>query len=220
MKILIAEDDAGTRSLLNHKLSSWGFDVVLAVDGDEAWDVLQRNDGPKLILLDWMMPGMNGIEICLRIRREMTSIPTYLIFLTGRVDKKDIVEGLEAGADDYITKPFEDSELRARINAGRRIIELQSALLEKERLDGVVEIARAVCHELSQPLQAISGISELLLMEIENKGPLYGKIEKVREQTERMGTIIQKLMQITPYKTKDLLKTKVIDTDKASDEAV
>ena len=218
MKILIAEDDKVTRSLLEHKLTKWGFDAVSTADGDEAWDVLQSENPPKLVLLDWMMPGIDGLEICQRLRQTKTKLPTYVILLTARVDRKDIVEGLEAGADDYITKPFEDSELQARIRAGQRILELQIVRLEKEKLQGVIETAGAVCHEMNQPLQAVSGMNELMLLDIKDSHPLYEKLTKVKGQIERMGSITQKLMRITRYEAKDYLKSKIVDIERSSKE--
>lgn len=216
MKILVAEDDAVTRSRLKRMLTKWGFEVVLTIDGNEAWKALQKKNPPKLILLDWMMPGIDGLEICQRLRIVKSDDPAYIILLTGRTNKKDIVEGLEAGADDYIPKPFEESELHARINAGCRSIELQAVLVEKERLQGVLETAGAVCHEINQPLQAVSGISELLLLDLADSDPVFKKITDIKEQTDRMGVITRKLMRITKYETKTFLRSKIIDIDKAT----
>ena len=219
MKILIAEDDNITRSLLGRKLSKWGYEVISTVDGDEAWVKLQSTDAPKLVILDWMMPGMDGIEVCRKLRQMETIIPTYVILLTALDDKKDLIEGFDVGADDYIAKPFDNDELRARINVGRRIIGLQTTLAEKEKLQGVIEMAGAVCHEMNQPIQAISGFSELLMMDIEDDSPFYKKIKGIQEQTERMGEITKKLMSITKYETKDYLKRKIVDIDRSSTES-
>jgi len=219
MKILIAEDDKITRTSLERKLHKWGYEVVSTVDGDEAWKKLQSADAPKLVILDWMMPGMDGVEVCYRLRQMETTTPTYVILLTARGDKKDLIEGFDAGADDYIAKPFDSDELRARINVGRRIIELQAALAEKEKLQGVIETAGAVCHEMNQPMQVISGLSELLMMDIEDDNPFYKKIEGIQEQIKRMAEITMKLMRITKYKAKDYLKSKIVDIDRSSTES-
>jgi C4-dicarboxylate-specific signal transduction histidine kinase len=136
--------------------------------------------------------------------------------LTSRDDENDIVEGLDSGADDYIVKPFKNSELRSRVNAGRRMLELQASLLEKEKLQGVIEMSGAVCHEMNQPLQVVSGIAELLMMDIEEGNPLYKKIIMLKEQTERMGKITNKLMSVTSYKTKAYLDNNIIDIDQSS----
>lgn len=216
MKVLIAEDENITRAMLERELSNYGYDVLSVVDGNEAWEELQREDAPKLVILDWMMPGMDGLELCGRLRQRKTIVPTYVVLLTSRDDENDIVRGLDAGADDYITKPFKNSELRARINVGRRMIELQATLLENEKLQSIIEIAGAVCHKMNQPLQVILGLSELLLLDFKKSDPLYKKIKTLKEQTESMGEITQKLMHITRYETEAYLKSKIVDIDKSS----
>lgn len=218
MKILIAEDDAITLKMLERKLSSWGYEVVSFTDGNAAWEKLQQDDALNLLLLDWMMPGMDGIEICRKLKQQPKDTPTYIILLTARNQADDIVAGLDAGADDYIAKPFGNNELRSRVNVGRRIIALQNALLEKEKLQAVFETAGAVCHELNQPLQVVSGVAELLLLDVKNTDPHYEKLMTLMEQTERMGEITNKLMKITKYETKKYLKSKIVDIDKASKE--
>lgn len=130
MIVLIAEDDAISRRMLEAFLVKWGFEVVVASEGGAAWDILQRNDAPRFAILDWMMPGKDGIEICRNLRQRKGRPYTYILLLTARGRKQDIVEGLEAGADDYVTKPFDPYELRARLRAGRRIVELQEQLLQ------------------------------------------------------------------------------------------
>jgi len=129
VRILIADDDPAFRDLLKERLAKWGYEVVIAENGNEAWQVLQADDAPSLAILDWMMPGMAGIEVCRRVRKEKEEPYTYIILLTSQQQDEDIVAGMEAGADDYITKPFKHSELRVRLRAGRRIIELQNELL-------------------------------------------------------------------------------------------
>ncbi len=129
MRILIAEDEPLLRTLLEEKLVKWGYDVVVARNGNEAWQTLQSQDAPSLAILDWLMPGMDGIEVCRKVRKEGKEPYTYIILLTSQQRDEDIVTGMEAGADDYITKPFKHNELRVRLRAGRRIIELQNELL-------------------------------------------------------------------------------------------
>ena len=130
MKALIAEDDSISRRMLEAFLVKWGYEVMAATEGEEAWGILQGNDPPRLAILDWMMPGRDGIEICRSIRQRKGRPYVYILLLTARGQKQDIVEGLEAGADDYVTKPFDPFELRARLRAGRRIIELQEQLVQ------------------------------------------------------------------------------------------
>ena len=128
MKVLIAEDDMTSRLILDSILKKWEFTPVLACNGKEAWDVMQSEDAPRLVILDWQMPEMSGIEVCKKIRENDTSDPPYLIVLTSRDEKKDIVKALDAGANDFISKPYNNEELQARINVGKRMVELQSAL--------------------------------------------------------------------------------------------
>lgn len=129
MKILIAEDDPRLRSLLGEQLTGWGYDVIAAGDGSEAWRILRSEDAPRLVMLDWMMPELDGVSLCRRIRAELTEPYTYLILLTAQRRDEDLVTGMDAGADDYIVKPFKHNELKVRLRAGRRIIELQDELL-------------------------------------------------------------------------------------------
>lgn len=128
MKVLIAEDDMTSRIILNSVLKKWGFDPVMTCDGKEAWNIMQSEDAPRLAILDWQMPKMSGIEVCQRIRKIDTTDPPYLIVLTSKDEKKDIVNALDAGANDFISKPYDNAELQARINVGKRMVTLQSEL--------------------------------------------------------------------------------------------
>jgi DNA-binding response OmpR family regulator len=133
MRVLIADDEATSRHLIQATLGSWGFEVLVAVDGCEALRVLQGSRGPEIAMLDWMMPGIDGLEVCRQVRATMPNAATYIILVTARGGLENVVRGLEAGADDYITKPFDPRELRARLHVGVRIVELQKALLERFR---------------------------------------------------------------------------------------
>jgi DNA-binding response OmpR family regulator len=139
MKILIVDDDAVSRRMLEATLERWGYTVTIAKGGAEACEALQSTVAPEMAILDWMMPGMDGLEICRRIRADSRTPPTYLILLTARGSRGDIVTGLEAGADDYITKPFDQDELRARIGVGVRVVELQRTLAARvHELEGAL----------------------------------------------------------------------------------
>lgn len=131
MKILIAEDDLVSRRVLTATLEKFGYEVVVAADGAEAWSALQGADPPKLAILDWMMPEIDGVEICRRVRASPTATPPYLILLTAKSGKEDVVTGLDAGANDYLTKPFNRAELRARVKVGAQVLELQRNLAER-----------------------------------------------------------------------------------------
>ncbi len=128
MRTLIAEDDAVSRRVLEGFLTKWGHEVIATKNGTEAWWELGKDDAPQLAILDWMMPGMDGVELCREIRRRGPDPYVYILLLTAKGQKEDVVQGIEAGADDYITKPFDPQELRVRIRAGMRILELQDAL--------------------------------------------------------------------------------------------
>jgi two-component system cell cycle response regulator len=129
MKILVADDDRDCRETLAEILRDWGHEVVLAENGSAAWEHLQAEGAPQLVVLDWGMPGMDGLELCRAIRRHATDAYTYVLMMTGRQRRQDIVEGLKAGADDYLIKPLDLSELEARLNSGLRILDLQAQLI-------------------------------------------------------------------------------------------
>jgi len=130
MKILIADDDFTSRLVLSGVLRKHGHEVVETVDGLEAWDALKQHDAPKLAILDWVMPGLSGVDVCRRARTIDSNQPPYIILLTSLDQKADIVTGLQAGADDYLAKPFDPGELLARVDVGRRLVELQGRLNE------------------------------------------------------------------------------------------
>lgn len=141
MRILIAEDEPMSRRLLENVLIKWGYDVVVTSDGSQAWEVLQQENAPLLAILDWMMPGLNGPQICRMARHLPQALSTHIILLTAKGEKNDIVTGLAAGANDYVTKPFDSEELRARVQVGARMVELQLSLEEHVR-----ELQAALSH--------------------------------------------------------------------------
>jgi phosphoserine phosphatase RsbU/P len=131
MKVLIAEDEAVSCRLLEATLSKGGYEVLAAHDGEQAWEILQAPSPPPVVILDWLMPKLDGVEICRRVRLHPSLKTLHLILLTSRASRQDLVQGLEAGADDYIIKPFDPQELRARVHVGARIAELQMALADR-----------------------------------------------------------------------------------------
>lgn len=131
MRALIADDDLVTAAAVSASVSAWGFDVVVAHDGNAAWDHLSADPPPSLAIIDWEMPGLDGPELCRRLRADSTRAHLYLLLLTARSSPTDIVAGLEAGADDYLVKPVNLSELRARLHVGVRVVTLQERLANK-----------------------------------------------------------------------------------------
>lgn len=131
MKLLIAEDDPVSRRLLEVMLTGWGYEVQVACAGRSVCQALEAADPPLLALLDWMLPEMDGLEICRRVRSTETGKTIYIVLLTTKAGKQDVIAGLDSGADDYITKPFDREELRARLRAGCRIVDLQSRLAQR-----------------------------------------------------------------------------------------
>lgn len=131
VKVLVAEDEPGVRQVIENLLQRWGYSVVSVATGTEAWEVLRGDDPPRLAILDWVMPGLDGLEVCRRVRDLYPSEPPYLIMLTGRRERNDVVAGLEGGADEYLIKPVDAEELRARVQAGGRLVAVQGRLAKR-----------------------------------------------------------------------------------------
>jgi len=131
LRVVIAEDDAVSRRILETLLRKWGYEVTTTLDGEAAWEVLQGSSAPSLAILDIMMPGIDGLELCRRLRQSQANVPPYIILLTATQGVSEVVKGIEAGADDYLTKPYDSDELRVRVQVGARIIELQTKLAER-----------------------------------------------------------------------------------------
>ena len=146
LKILIAEDEPVTREKLTELLRGWGYEVEVAHDGSEAWQILQREDAPALVLADVQMPGMDGPELCRRARTDLNERGLYILLLTSvRLTKVDLVDGLLAGADDYLFKPFDHAELHARLKVGERVLNLQNKLRDRVK---ELEAATGQIHQL------------------------------------------------------------------------
>ncbi len=211
MKILIAEDDSASRMALKAILQKWGHEIVVAEDGNQAWEILQT-DNPKLAILDWMMPGIEGVELCRRVRERTDGDYVYIILLTGKVENEDIVTGLDAGADDYITKPFDREVLRSRVAVGARIVQYETVLAEKnvqlqrygskmeklaqerskqlihaERMATVGLLSAGIAHEINNPTAFIAG-------NIQTLEKFWGDVEPaLRQQIQQDGENTQKL---------------------------
>ncbi len=151
MEILLAEDDPTSRQILVALLSKWGYQVRVACDGAQAWKELQGHEAPRMAILDWMMPEMDGVDICRKLRQEEPTRPhyTYILLLTAKGAKEDLVRGMEAGADDYLIKPFDPQELKVRIRAGQRIVELEAQLQaakEELRLQSMTDFLTGILN--------------------------------------------------------------------------
>lgn len=156
-RALVADDDRATAALLRGTLQTWGLDVVVAHDGDEAWDAVRRDPGIGLAVLDWGMPGLDGPDVCRRIRADATRNHLHVLLLTARESRADLVSGLEAGADDFLSKPFDPEILRARVHVGLRVLklreslaarvaELETALSRVKQLHGLLPICSYCKH--------------------------------------------------------------------------
>jgi two-component system cell cycle response regulator len=144
MRVLIAEDDFASRILLDAVLVKWGYEVVPARDGEEAWQILDSETAPPIAILDWMMPKLSGVDLCERVRAQPRELVPYILMLTARAQKDDVTFGLDSGADDYLIKPFDMSELGARLRVARRAIALQ-----RELLDARKAVQYQALHDLS-----------------------------------------------------------------------
>lgn len=218
MKVLIAEDDSASRMALKTTLQKWGHEVIVAEDGNEAWELLQI-ENPKLAILDWMMPGIEGIELCRRIRKKSDCDYVYVILLTSRIEKEDIVAGLDAGADDYITKPFDREVLRSRVAVGARIVQYETLLAEKnvqlqrygsemgklaeerskqlfhaERMATVGLLSAGIAHEINNPATFIAGNIQTLGKFYEDVEPvLLERTKQDCQDTEKLEFILQEM---------------------------
>jgi diguanylate cyclase (GGDEF)-like protein len=181
-RILIAEDDPVSRRVLQALLTKWGYDVVVATDGLEALRMLESREAPRIAVLDWMMPGMEGVQVCQRLREDTSRAYVYLLLLTARSQRDDLVRGLESGADDYLTKPFDAQELRARLHVGKRILELQDNLIAARE-----KLLFQATHD------ALTGIS--------NRGVSLDALRRERSrQTRDSGTFAVVLLDIDHFK--------------------
>lgn len=173
MKILVADDDSITRLTLKTLLSRRGFDVLTASNGDEAYHILQQDDGPRLAIVDWIMPGMEGVELCRKLRESAKAAYVYVIMLSARGERGDLIAGMEAGADDYVSKPFDIEELHVRVRAGARIVALQEQLriqASEDELTGVFNraaITAILRRELSHALREHKPLA-IVLADLDN----------------------------------------------------
>ena len=189
MRVLIAEDDPVSRHMLEGMLDKWGYEVESAWDGGQAWDLLCVDDPARLVILDWAMPVLDGLEVCERIRTHQNGHYTYVLLLTIRGRKEDVVKGLDAGADDYVTKPFDAEELRMRLEAAGRVLNLQSELLEAREA-----LQQEATHDHLTGLKNRPAILEVLHKELNrglrtnsSVGILLGDLDRFKAINDQFG---------------------------------
>jgi len=161
LRVIVAEDDASSRHLVQYFLKQWGFDSSIASDGNQAWDLLQSKDVPTIAIFDWVMPGLDGVELCRKVRRLNRQHYTYVLLLTSKTAKQDVIEGLGAGADDYVSKPFNPKELQARLLVAQRIITFQEQLIATRE-----ELRIQATHDFLTQLLNRAGIMDALAQEL------------------------------------------------------
>jgi len=223
VRVLIAEGDIETRETLAGLLSAWGYEAVTAASGEEARAVLQSNHCPRLAIFDWMASGVDGVELCRQVRAGSRGQYIYILLLTARTQSQDIVMGMEAGADDYVTKPFEPAELRARLWAGRRILQLQEqlvqaqeALREQATRDGLtglwnrVTILEMLDNEISRSVRERSSVSVVMadLDYFKQINDLYGHLAGdtvLRQAAQRMHANVRQYDAIGRYGGEEFL---------------
>jgi len=219
-KILIVDDSQDNREVLRAVLEHHHYEVLSAASGEEAIR-LAVEISPDLLLMDVIMPGMDGITTCRQLHTDEKTQGIPVIMLTAKNDPEDLQKGLEAGAVDYVKKPFLMVELLARVKTALRLKAAQDKLVEQEKKIAIMELAGAAAHELNQPLTVINCQVKLLEETLKEQGvfPDIREIEIIYESVKKMTEIIRKIGNITKYKTKDyLLGDKIIDLDEASED--
>jgi len=219
MRVLVADDDPAARFILVDLLSEWGYEVVAVADGRKAHAVLSAQDAPQLALLDWMMPGMDGPEICSRISQKDGLLFIYSIILTSKSEKKDLATALEAGADDFLSKPIDNDELRSRLAVGVRAVEYERSLIEKNRqlaqyanrMDALAEerarqlihaerlsmlgaLTAGIAHEMSNPLTSVLANIKLIEMDWGAVEPHIRQVlEESTENKKRLALVLEQM---------------------------
>lgn len=201
MKILIVPNNTSIAPL-ESALKYLGCDAVQAADATEAWQILQAVDGPWLVLIDWTASGANGPALCRQIRASEWSDAIHIIIMVEWEDGRAIADGLDAGADDYILNPFETKQLHTRINIGLRVLALQANATRIKDLQDAMQTARNVCHDMNQPLQAVSGYAELMMMTTPKDAPFRDTLQRIIDSIGRVGSLMEKLAGIIRGQTR------------------
>lgn len=236
-KVLAVEDEAVSRLLLVRSLQQWGYQVLEASDGARALELFEREE-PALIITDWQMPDVDGLELCRRIRASKSAAYAYIVVLTARTEKGDAVAALQAGADEFLTKPIDRAELRARVNTAERILGLEEALgervqkleetlallrssqvrlIEAERLAAVGAVSITVKHEVNNPLTGIIGLAELCLLDAATgPPPTMDALRRIAALGRDIAAKIKRIEQVGQFRTTEYLPgqpgTPMLDT--------
>lgn len=197
MHILIADPDPSSRVAVSRLASAWGYDPVCVPDGAAALSVLSGASSPRLALLAWEMPGAGGLEVCQALRAvEAATASRYIALTTEERGSPEVSWALEAGADDVIPTPPEPARLRATLQAGRRIVELQAVLDERERLRHALVQARSICHDLHQPLQVARGWADLLLEDAPPGDADRAALESIASSVDRAAELARRFQAL------------------------
>lgn len=237
MKLLVADDSQVSRMMLLAITKKWGYEVIMAEDGEQAWQIMQQDDAPQLLLLDWEMPKMNGIEVCERlVVNTNPEKPVYILLLTSRTSSEDIVEGLSKGANDYLSKPFDSAELQVRLQVGQRMIEMQDKLnitLKKltkqacyDSLTGILN-RRAIMSALTKEIKRTVRQPQVLSIGMcdidhfkkinDNYGHLVGD-EVLIEVTKRMQSVLREYDMLGRYGGEEFLV--ITPTNKSTETTI
>jgi len=234
VKLLVADDSKVSRVMLSAITKQWGYEVLLAEDGEQAWQIMQQDDAPKLLLLDWEMPKMNGIEVCERVIAKDPENPAYIVLLTSRTSSDDIVEGLSKGASDYLSKPFDSAELKVRLQVGKRMIEMQqklnttlqelTKLASHDALTGLLN-RRAIMEALPKEFKRIERQEQVLCIGMcdidhfkqvnDSYGHLVGD-EVLKEVTQRIKDALRDHDLLGRYGGEEFLVITSVDNTKSA----
>jgi len=212
MRVLLADDDVIARALLTAVLTDLDHDVCIADDGEAAWEAFQRDPAP-LVVLDINMPGIDGLEVCRRIRQHDAGRDVFVLVVTARDGRDDLASVLEAGADDYVTKPASPENLRARLEIARRRIAqdrvrrtTEEELARSRWLAGIGETTIALEHEINNPLSALLGHAELLQMEYKDRGEQNEQLDIILEQARRIADVVKRIAKLRNPQTVEYIQ--------------
>ena len=216
-RILVVEDDESTAFILQRRLERSGYDVCIAGSAEDGLRFLDERPF-DLMLSDIVLPGITGINLCRQVRSQPRTSTIPIILVSARDEVESVVEGLDAGADDYVVKPFHPEELLARVRTHLRIRDLQEQLVATEQVRVAGELAGAAAHEINQPLTILMGYAEMLLTALEGDEEAVEKILRIMRSAEQISQVVRKIQRLRNYKTKTYVRERQITDLKASSE--